>query len=79
VYTGLWWGNLKERGCFEDLSIGGRIILEWILKKSFGKIDWTQDTDKWLADVNAVMKSRIPRNAGNFLTNCRNVKFSKRG
>jgi len=69
VYTGFWRGNLKERGRFVALSIGGRIILEGILKKSFGTIDGTQNTDKWLAVVNAVMKSRIPRNAGKFLTN----------
>jgi len=59
VYTGLWWGNLKDRGCFEDLSIGGRIILEGILGKSFEKIDETQNTDKWLAVVNGVIKIGI--------------------
>jgi hypothetical protein len=24
---GFWWGILKESGCFEDLSINGRILL----------------------------------------------------
>ena len=28
-----WWGNIKERGYVEDLSIVGKILLNWILKK----------------------------------------------
>jgi hypothetical protein len=27
------WGNLKERDYLEGLSIDGRIILNWILRK----------------------------------------------
>jgi hypothetical protein len=26
VNVGFWWGNLKERGHLEDISIDGRII-----------------------------------------------------
>jgi len=33
LYTGFWWGNLKERDLFEDPSIDGRIILRWIFRK----------------------------------------------
>jgi hypothetical protein len=33
VYTGLWWGNLRERDHFENLDLDGRIILKWIFKK----------------------------------------------
>ena len=29
VYTGFWWGNLRER----NQSIVGRIILRWIFRK----------------------------------------------
>jgi len=25
VYTGFWWGNLSERGHFEDPGVDGRI------------------------------------------------------
>lgn len=27
------WGNRRERSHLDDLSVDGRIILEWILKK----------------------------------------------
>jgi hypothetical protein len=33
VYTGLWWGNLRERDHFQDQGIDGRIILSWIFRK----------------------------------------------
>jgi len=32
IYTGLWWGNLRERDHLEDPGIDGRIILRWILR-----------------------------------------------
>jgi hypothetical protein len=30
MYTGFWWGNLRERSHLEDLGVDGRIILRWI-------------------------------------------------
>jgi hypothetical protein len=30
VYTGFWWGNLKERDHLENLGVEWRIILRWI-------------------------------------------------
>jgi hypothetical protein len=35
VYTGFWWGNLRERGHLEDPGVDGRMTLKWI----FGKWD----------------------------------------
>jgi hypothetical protein len=44
-------------------------------------VDWTnlaQDTDKWLALVNTVMKLRFPHNAGKCLTSRRTISSSTR-
>ena len=30
VYTGFWWGKLRER---ENLVVDGRVMLQWILKE----------------------------------------------
>jgi len=33
VYTGFWWGNLRERDHLDDPTINGRIILSCIIRK----------------------------------------------
>jgi hypothetical protein len=33
VYTGFWWGNLRERDNLEEPDIVGRVILRWIFRK----------------------------------------------
>jgi hypothetical protein len=32
VYTGFWWGELRERDHLEDPDADGRIILRWIFR-----------------------------------------------
>jgi len=39
IYTMFWSENQKERDHSEDLSVDGRIILEWILEKQGVKLD----------------------------------------
>ena len=44
-------------------------------------MDWiglAQDRDRWRTLVSAVMNLRFPQNAGNFLTSCKPVSFSRR-
>jgi hypothetical protein len=38
MVAGFRWGNLKERDHLENLSIGGAIILKWILKETGWKV-----------------------------------------
>jgi hypothetical protein len=43
VYTGFWWGNLKERDQLEHPGIDGRIKLWWIFRTWGGGhgLDWS--------------------------------------
>jgi len=46
----VWWGNLKERDHSVELSVVGRLILKWLLKKGRLFVEWidlAQDGDKW--------------------------------
>jgi len=33
AYTGVWWGNLRERNHLEDPGVDGRIIIRWIFRE----------------------------------------------
>jgi hypothetical protein len=33
VYTGLLWGNLRERNHLRDSGVDGKMILRWIFRK----------------------------------------------
>ena len=46
-----------------------------------GYMDWiglARDRERWRTLVSAVMNLRVPWNAGNFLTSCKPVSFSRR-
>ena len=63
VYTGFWWGNIRERDHLEDPGLYGGIILKLICNKWVGDSDWmelAQDRDRWRVFVNAVMTFRVP-------------------
>ena len=64
MYTGLWWGNLKEKRQL------GRPRRRWEdnikmdpQKVGFGGMDWidlAQDKERWRTLVNAVMNLQVP-------------------
>ena len=64
MYTGFWWGNLRERDHLGDTDLDGMIILRCIFRKcDVGGMDWielAQDRDRWRPLVNAVMNIRVP-------------------
>ena len=33
MYTGFWFGNLRERDHFEDPGVDERVIIRWIFRK----------------------------------------------
>jgi hypothetical protein len=37
VHAGLWWGDLREKKPLGRQGIDGRIILNWIFRKSHGQ------------------------------------------
>jgi hypothetical protein len=43
VYTGSWWGNLREKDHLGDPDVDGRIILRRIFRKrDVGDMDWIE-------------------------------------
>jgi len=64
VYTGFWWGNLRERDHLEDPGVDGGDKIEMDLQEAgCGGLDWielAQDRDKWWALVNVVMNLQVP-------------------
>jgi hypothetical protein len=37
VYTGFWWGSLREGDHLEVAGLDGKIILKWIFEKWVGR------------------------------------------
>jgi hypothetical protein len=40
VYTGFWWGNLREKEHLDNPGVDGRIISRWIFRSEMGYMDW---------------------------------------
>jgi hypothetical protein len=45
AYTGIWWGNLRERNHLGDPGLDGRIVLRWIFRNWVVGV-WTRSS--WL-------------------------------
>jgi hypothetical protein len=60
-----WEDNIKVH--LQEVGCGG---MDWI--------ELALDKDTWRVLVSAVMNLRVPKNAGNFLTSCKPVSFSRR-
>jgi hypothetical protein len=63
INIGFWWESQAERHQYEDLDVGERIILKWILEIGWDVVNWIgrfQDRDNWWALVNTVMNLRVP-------------------
>jgi hypothetical protein len=78
--TGFWWKTLQVRDYFKNLGLGGRIMLNWVLKEMGLKcVDvWAREGTSGVSLVNAVMNLQVPLNVWNFLINCKNIRFLRR-
>ena len=72
MFTGFWWGNLRERDHLEDPRCRWEDNIKMDLQGVVcGGIDWiklAQERDRWQAPVNVIMNLQVPLNEGNFLT-----------
>jgi len=55
VYTGIWWGNLREGDHLENPGVEGSVILSWMFRRwdmgVWNLIELAQDRDIWWARV----------------------------
>jgi hypothetical protein len=61
MHTEFWLESLKERDHIEDISVGERVILKWIL--GLQCVDWiymAKYMDLWGAVMNVVMNMQFP-------------------
>lgn len=53
----------RKKGILEDLAVNGRVILQWLIKKTrsviVNSVYMAQDRDKWRAVVKAIMNLLI--------------------
>jgi len=63
VYSGFWWGNMRERNHLEGPARRWEDYIKMYLHEVVcGCMEWielAQDTDSWRAFVNSVTKLRV--------------------
>ena len=63
MYTGFWWGALRERDHLGDTGVRWKDNIEMDLQEvGYRGMDWielAEDRDSWRALVNAVMNLRF--------------------
>jgi hypothetical protein len=76
VYTGFYWGRLGERDNLEDLSVDGKIILKWLLRKAVGRawggLIWLIIGDKTMGYCEGSKENSGSIRGGKFLDHLRN-------
>ena len=63
VYTGSWWGNLREKSLWRPRSRWEENNKMDLQEVEWGCMDWiylAEDRDRWRALVSAVMNLRVP-------------------
>jgi hypothetical protein len=72
MHTGFWRESQNKRDHYEDLHVGGGIILKWIKRVArWGGMDWIDlalDRDQRRALVNMLTKLQVPYDVGTFLS-----------
>jgi hypothetical protein len=59
----LFWSDLKERDCFEELGINGKLILQWISKNKIEGCGLDSSDSKYRL-MPYCTECKVPQNAG---------------
>jgi hypothetical protein len=63
MHTAFWWKRQKERDHWEDVDVGGRTGLIWMLREvgceGVDRMQLRQDRNQWRAVVRTLMNLRV--------------------
>jgi len=77
MHIGFWWENLREEDDLEGVSVDGKIILKWVLKKFFGSMDWI-DLPQVVSSFECGNEPSVSVKCGEFLDRLINCYFLKK-
>lgn len=82
MYTGFYCGSLGKRGNLEELSVDGKIILKWLLRKAirraWGGLIWLNIEDKMMGCCEGRNENSGSIRSREFLDHLRNQAFQER-